>query len=54
MPTKKKNEEVVEEKKADYRVIPAEEVADYLSNGYTLVGGAVSKYNCWYQAVVKE
>lgn len=57
MPAKKKTEEVVEQKThtiphVEYHVVPLEEVADYLLKGYTLVGGAVVRLNCWYQAVI--
>ena len=38
----------------DYRVVPDNEVEKYVLSGYTLVGGAVIKYGCWYQAVMLQ
>lgn len=61
MASKKKTEETVEKTEVtytipciDYRVVPEAEVERYILKGYTLIGGAVIKYNCWYQAVMLQ
>lgn len=70
MPRKKKEEieetgleaQTVEETKIskhsipviDYRVVSTESVPRYLHKGYVPVGGIGNKYNCWYQAVMKQ
>lgn len=38
----------------DYRVVVVESVPKYIHRGYTPVGGLGNKYNCWYQAVLKQ
>lgn len=38
----------------DYRVVMAENIPKYLYHGYSIVGGVGTKYNCFYQAVVKQ
>ena len=38
----------------DYRVVIADSVPEYIYNGYFVVGGVGNKYNCWYQAVLKQ
>ncbi len=64
MPAKKKTETVEETKEettfrddyripvVDYKVIPIEDVPKFMLDGYTLVGGATTRYNSWYQAVI--
>ena len=38
----------------DYRVVIADSVPEYIYHGYIVVGGVGNKYNCWYQAVLKQ
>lgn len=52
--TTAKTENVYTIPRIDYRVVPESEVERYILKGYTLVGGAVVKYSCWYQAVMLQ
>lgn len=65
MPAKKKTvteitevtnvtEEKAEEITMDYKVVSESEVISYLEQGYYPVGGAVLKFGCWYQAVLRK